>query len=242
MLRTVSHLGRRIKKSVTNNGVGGTAVVAARFAWVQAQRLRPSVRKAMAEERAFDIEHDVDTAGIIPTANLDTEGDSWIYGNRYECSPAEEFDKIMASLASEDMSRLTFIDVGCGKGRAMFMAAHHPFKRIEGIELGKDLVASCERNIRSFRSDGQRCHALSVSCQDASTFMLPDEPLVLYFNNPFTEPIMAKVVAHLRASLEKTSRTVYVAYYNPQHAELFDAVPGLEPFDGGTWYRIWKAA
>lgn len=40
-----------------------------------------------------------------------------------------------------------FIDYGCGKGRALFIAAEHSFKAAIGIEYASDLASIAKRNI-----------------------------------------------------------------------------------------------
>ena len=45
---------------------------------------------------------------------------------------------------------------------------------------------------------------------DATEYELPGSPLVLYFYNPFLEPVMQRVLANIAASLEAEPRPAYV--------------------------------
>ena len=58
-----------------------------------------------------------------------------------------------------EYSRFTFVDYGSGKGKAMFLAAEYPFKRIVGVEFApalheiacKNLNTSSIRDAEMFR-------------------------------------------------------------------------------------------
>ncbi len=47
-------------------------------------------------------------------------------------------------------------------------------------------------------------------CADATEYELPGQPLVLYFYNPFLEPVMQRVMANVAASLEAEPRAAFV--------------------------------
>jgi len=42
--------------------------------------------------------------------------------------------------------KFTFIDFGCGKGRAMLLAAERPFRRLIGIDFSHELLMVARRN------------------------------------------------------------------------------------------------
>jgi SAM-dependent methyltransferase len=88
---------------------------------------------------------------------------------------------------------LTFCDIGCGKGRVLFVAAEHPFRRVIGLELFPKLSAIAEQNLARRRAIGGR-ESVSIICTDATAFDYPAEPAVFYFFNPFPGPIFEKVL------------------------------------------------
>jgi hypothetical protein len=97
-----------------------------------------------------------------------------------------------------DVKELGFCDVGCGKGRVLFVAAGHPFRRILGIELFPSLAAVGEQNLARRRSVSEN-RPIEIVCADATEFAYPAEPMVYYFFNPFPAAIFARVVARLES-------------------------------------------
>lgn len=47
--------------------------------------------------------------------------------------------------------RATFIDIGCGEGRVLLMAAEHGFRKIIGIDLAADLCLTARGNVERYR-------------------------------------------------------------------------------------------
>jgi Histone methylation protein DOT1 len=109
----------------------------------------------------------------------------------------------------------TFIDLGSGKGRTLLMASDYPFRRIVGVELLQSLHQIAKENLHLYKSDAQKCFALESVCADATTFVFPDGPLVVYLFNPFPESGMRQVLANLEQSLRAQPRPVFVLYHNP---------------------------
>jgi SAM-dependent methyltransferase len=109
----------------------------------------------------------------------------------------------------------TFIDLGSGKGRTLLMASDYPFLRIVGVELLPALHAIALENLRQYKSESQKCFAIEATCADATTFPLPDGPLVIYLFNPFPESGMRQVATNLEQTLRTNPRPVYVLYHNP---------------------------
>ena len=87
-----------------------------------------SLRREHAVDAAFDREHGVDTAGIIPLGALDATGRWASHGNRYEATTPALFHRALEGLQI-DFGRFTFVDIGAGKGRALLLASEYPFPR-----------------------------------------------------------------------------------------------------------------
>ncbi len=109
----------------------------------------------------------------------------------------------------------TFVDLGSGKGRTLLMASDYPFRRILGVELLPSLHAIAQQNLREYKSASQQCFALETICANATTFVFPPAPLVLYLFNPLPESGMRQVAANLERSLREHPRAAYLLYHNP---------------------------
>src|ERR1019366_288563 len=97
------------------------------------------------EPHPFDLVHNSDTSGHIPgelltPANLHNTA-------YYAISPSALTAAL--ELLPEPSHNFTFLDLGCGKGRALLIAAHFDFPQILGVELSPDLCRIAESNTRS---------------------------------------------------------------------------------------------
>jgi len=160
-------------------------------------------------------------------------------GCRYQATPIPEFRQIMGAVDVE-FERTAFIDLGCGKGRTLFLAADHPFREIIGVERAAELCKQAERNIAVYRSPSQQCHKISALQHDAGTFTFPDSPLLVYMYNPFGKEVMERVLDNLHRSVAANPRPVSVIYYNPTLQDLFDRQQFLEPVKRTSSYCIYQ--
>jgi SAM-dependent methyltransferase len=166
-------------------GPVGTVKQAARYARDTKRR-----RRTLGADREFDAETGADTAGIIPVWNLGVTGQLLAQCNRYEAVPATVFHDLMADVP---VTGSVFVDVGCGKGRALLLARDYPFRRIVGVEFSQQLADIAARNLR----DEPRAE---VVCCDALNYRFPDGPLVVFANNPFDKAIMRQVLEGIPAA------------------------------------------
>jgi hypothetical protein len=86
-----------------------------------------------------------------------------------------------------------------------------------------------EANVGSYRNPAQRCHAIQLHCGDAAEFPLPEDPLVVYFYNPFRADVMRKVLRGIEASLAAAPRPLIAIHLWPRAdtRALFAASPSL---------------
>jgi SAM-dependent methyltransferase len=179
----------------------------------------------------FDREYGVDTTGLIWGEALETsspEASYWATGY-YGIAPSA-FNTALDRLAL-DWARFTFVDVGCGKGRALLLATRFPFRSLLGIELSPALAAVAQRNLELFRAPWKQPNVdATVIAADATTVALPSGPLLLFLYHPFAAPVMRRFLTHLLTSTGlpgQPPREVYLLYTNPELAALLDATGGL---------------
>jgi SAM-dependent methyltransferase len=170
-------------------------------------------------EWSFDRARHIRTAGFAELDEIGVGTADTRDSNRYEGVPPRSFGTVL-DLIQADFSRLTFIDFGCGKGRALFLAAEAGFRRVVGVEFGHALAEAAKANLQSYRSRRQRCFQLSVVEGDATQYDVPAEPLLCFLFNPFKRPVADQVMARLERSLRSNPREAYVVW-------LFGDEPGV---------------
>ena len=185
----------------------------------------------MQEVHPFDARYGVDTSGLLWGERLDLSSEAGYWATGYYGIAPSSFVPMLEELAL-DWQRFTFIDVGCGKGRALMLALRFPFHRIVGVELAPELAATARRNLQTFQPEWRQAVPAEVFATDATTFPLPHEPTLLYLYHPFAAPIMRRFLAHLTASLREHPRELYLLYVNPELDSLILASTPL--------VRLWE--
>jgi SAM-dependent methyltransferase len=119
-----------------------------------------------------------------------------------------------------EIPRNHFLDIGCGKGRALCVAAHQGFKQVTGLDFARDLCEAAKENLSITK---QKLPELiyEVINNDAFYFEIPDDVDCIFFFNPFDEIIMSGVVNNIFTSLQNNPRKINIIYVNPLHKELF---------------------
>jgi len=147
--------------------------------------------------------------------------------------------RALRNLPLKDPGEYTFIDFGSGKGRMLFMAARHGFKRLLGIELRRELHNQAFKNARECRHVG--AGFIESLNMDASEYEFPEEKLVLFFFNPFGSEVMAKVLGKLTKSLDRHSRDVWVVLHDSTCGYLADQSRQLSLETARDGYRIYHS-
>jgi hypothetical protein len=98
--------------------------------------------------------HRVETTAKVQPHALGVERAS--HANEYTPVPARGLSRALAELPI-DYPEWDFVDLGAGKGRALFVASRFAFRKIIGVELSADLCAIARRNITTYRDPQQKC-------------------------------------------------------------------------------------
>jgi hypothetical protein len=171
----------------------------------------PARRRQRYGDVEYDWDHRVDTTGATVGWRDRLLG---LFHSPYQPTEPALFHEMLASLQI-DFREFTFIDVGSGKGRVLLMASDYPFRRVLGIELLPELNRVAQENIRKYKSDAQRCFKVESVCANASSFIFPAEPTVIYLFNPLPESGLVKMLRNLERSEGRHSIPMYLIYHNP---------------------------
>ena len=129
-----------------------------------------------------------------------------------------------------DVSEYTFVDIGSGKGKALFMAADLPFKRIVGIEYAAGLHEVAVRNVTAYRSATQRCKDIVPVHADALEYPLPEGPLVLFIFNALDKETTRSLLITLdQKAASEQHRPIILIYANLRSVrEVGNVFSGLQ--------------
>lgn len=198
----IGHSSQRLLRSLKRHGFRGTF----QRAFIKAP-VAPRTARAL-PPHPFDLLHGTETGGRISSGDLGAVSLSALYATGYLGVPPSTLRPALAALPIryEDFS---FIDIGCGKGRALLIAAEYPFQRLVGIEIAQELCSIARANV-ALKSDWQ--NRISVVNQDASTFDFPEGPLVLFLYHPFYTPVLRRLLENLERHLRRSPRPTYLLH------------------------------
>ncbi len=161
------------------------------------------------------------TKDPIALADLTIRGNNREHGHDYRASPCSLFEWTVAAI-DYDLSRLTFVDYGAGKGRVLLLASQHPFQAIGGIEFAEELHDDAIMNIAQFPRSRMKCRNVECVLDDASQVGPPDGEAVHYFFDPFSREVFAEVLNNLVVSYRKRPRRLYLILIEPVATDLID--------------------
>lgn len=152
---------------------------------------------------AKDLRYNIDTYGKAECDKPD--------GVHYAtCS----YSDINAMLNMLDLRpRDVFVDVGCGKGRVVCMAAMRKVKKVIGIECMDGLAAIAGRNVAKMRG---KLSPVEIYTGWAETHDYSDATIIYMFN-PFEANILEKVLHKIRRDRKGFFRIMFVQESDDQH-------------------------
>ncbi len=207
-------LWRKARWSVAQRGWKGTLAAAA-------GGLRRPRLPGRAVSHPFDVQHGTDTGGLLGGGSLASGGKNDAYITAYVGVPPsrlrEGIARWQATLPEgERLEDFAFVDLGCGKGRALLVASEHPFREVAGVELNGGLVAIAEANVRQWTAGEKAICPVTVTCGDATEFTLPDGPCLVFLYNPFTAPVVRAVLDALAKRMGGGSPRLDIVFQTEQ--------------------------
>jgi len=188
-----------------------------------------------------------DTAGTIAADDLGLDDPDFFH---YQPSAWTSLQRALdgRSIGSEDV----FLDLGCGKGRVLWLAAsEYPFGRVIGVEIVPELAEFARANLDAGR-DRLRAGEATVVVANAAEFEIPDDVSVLYMFSPFGGGVFAAVIDNLVASLDRRPRALTLIYAHPELESVIEASgrfdlarvlkPRLRPQSRrGAWVNVYES-
>ncbi len=221
----------KIRRALATRGCLATLKLCGTKAISFFKGLKPSCRadrhRARELEQEFDRKYGIETSGLFHPSESMVVGNNWINGVRYEPVNQALFVKVIKEL-SISYEKFVFIDFGSGKGRALLLASGFPFKRIVGIEYCHGLNRIARQNLLRYPDASKLCKDVDLVSMDAAEYRLPNEPLVLFFYNPFGRQVMETVVENVINSFQASPRRMVIVYLTPEYADLWDRVSFLK--------------
>jgi predicted RNA methylase len=162
----------------------------------------------------------VETHKPVYLTALVYDGASAADAQPYEPIADQDFHSALDALPP-DRHRMTFVDLGSGKGRALLLAAQAGFGRIIGVEYSADLHVRATKNVAAAAKHLPGVNRITLLNADAGDFTPPKGRVVYYLFNPFGGQVMGRVLDRLGQAVQQDQfQDLWVLYGNPVHESL----------------------
>jgi SAM-dependent methyltransferase len=188
-----------------------------RDAWLTSQKIKRRARYLIdygVSDWFFDKWNGIESAGAASPGELTVSGPHGANATPYLPVRPPIFQRALSALKI-DYAKYSFVDIGSGKGRAVFLASRFPFHKLIGVEFARELYDQAVNNSRVWSVDDSS--RIEFVWKDALEFEFPREPSVLFLYHPFGPDIMGALLDRIRGSIEEFPREIIMVYVNPEN-------------------------
>lgn len=177
----------------------------------------------------LDISYGTTTNGMYPPWQIRSGDAADAHSTIYlGCQPSCLRAALKAIPSFQDRS---FVDLGCGKGRALIVASELPFQRIVGVELSPGLAAIARSNAKIVRKKHPQRTAIEIVQGDATGMPLPEGNLVVFSYHSFGIRMVRRMLDRIEEAVAGSNREIFLIYENPVHGDVVDNRSGFS-----RWY------
>ena len=195
------------------------------------------------EDLSFDRRYGTETRAVVERELLGHGLENRAHAVAYQPTKERPFLSLLQRLALPPAS--TFVDVGCGKGRVLLLAAqHHAFTRVVGIDFSRTLCERARENITIFRTKVPLHVPIEVIEADITRYAFAGDENVFFLYNPFDATILQGFLERVRESHATNPRSIWLIYSVPVHAAVLEASDFFSVRDAfsirGNDFRVYR--
>ena len=112
------------------------------------------------------------------------------------------------------------VDLGCGKGRPLCVAARKGVKKLTGVDISSELCHEAKLNLEK-HTHAYPSSDFRIVNIDVRDYSIPDDMDCLLLYHPFKHPIVSVVIEKIELSLARCPREILVLYFSPVCRNLF---------------------
>jgi SAM-dependent methyltransferase len=190
----------------------------------------PIARHVLRNEIKGEKKYGINTTGADELKSLEQNGIDTTHATIYMPVSYDLLEEIFNRLQQlPDKPYNHFLDIGCGKGRALCVAAYYGFTQLTGVDFSKKLIDAATENLTHTKKQFPAID-FELYNNDAFYFEIPNDADCIFLFNPFDEVIMSGVVYNILESLKESPRVITVIYVNALHKEAFTIAGFKEVF------------
>jgi SAM-dependent methyltransferase len=193
---------------------------------VRDQGLRGVAAKLLGKpfDYLFEWRYGLDTLAIAKLDGLTITSGDRRRGGFYEGSRWLPLRGLFAELRAMTAAGGALVDLGCGKGKVLLVAAQSGFAQVRGVEFAHELCEIARANWERFRQRTQCPATVEIVEADVAQYAIRPDETVFFLFNPFDEIVLARVLEHVAASVAAHPRRVLivVAYLSAHYRQAFE--------------------
>jgi SAM-dependent methyltransferase len=170
----------------------------------------------LSQEIKGEKKYGLTTTGADELKSLEKKGIEIEHSTIYMPVSYDLLDDVFRQLKIKDSSH--FLDIGCGKGRAICVSAHKGFNKVTGIDLSKEFCIDAEENLAITKKHFPGLQYKVIN-NDAFYFEIPNDADHIFMFNPFDDMVMDAVAENILESFELKPRTITLIYVNPMYKQ-----------------------
>ncbi len=178
------------------------------------------------------------TTGFNELQSLKKKGTDITHATTYMPASYPILEKIFNYLPVQQLQH--FVDIGCGKGRALCVAACHGFKKVSGVDFSETFCKNANDHLKTLQKKIPELQFCVIQ-HPAEYYCIPADADCIFIFNPFDDIILKKVLENIELSLRQHPRKMYFVYANPVHKSLLTEAGFAEIFSC-RYKRYFEAA
>jgi len=189
----------------------------------------------------FDVKFGVDTRSEVSSISSLNQGRNNA-AQPYQGANFHTIKSVFSELKKiTDLKQARMIDYGSGMGRAVLSGLYYGLDRVEGIELDRVLCEKCNKNIDKFcKGRGVSRNKAQCIFADAQLYEIPKGVNIFFLYNPFSSPVIDRVVDRIYLFAKEQKSDVFVVYINPIFRELFLEKNFVSLLDSDKEFDLYK--
>lgn len=174
--------------------------------------------KRFAPAHPFDLQHKTDTSGTLWAEDIwvgsSSDADNMGYAGVSPSRLRGALEQWTATLEEKSIPAFSFVDLGCGKGRALLVASEYAFREALGVEINVKLAGAAKQNIEIWKAAGKTHCPLRVIQGDVRDVPLPPGPCLVFIYNSFGPSVISAVLDALAQRVSHGESGVDLLFQN----------------------------
>lgn len=170
----------------------------------------------------FDNKYGTNTTRPIRLRDLTIKSCNKKKGVNYQATRVKPlrvlFNKIQLMIPPDSR----FVDLGCGKGRALLIASQFGFNEAVGVEFSSELCTIANNNCDVYKAKTSTDTKFKIIESDVVDYRIKKNDNIFFMYNPFKEVVLGKVLNNITSSLKKFNRPALIIYCNPKYGYLIE--------------------